>query len=45
MTVLLDVKNISVSFDGFKAINELNFQISYNEIKAIIGPNLSLIHI
>ena len=39
MTVLLDVKNISVSFDGFKAINELNFQISYNEIKAIIGPN------
>ena len=39
MTVLLDVKNISVSFDGFKAINELNFQISYNQIKAIIGPN------
>ena len=39
MNVLLDVKNISVSFDGFKAVNNLNFQIGYNEIKAIIGPN------
>ena len=39
MNNLLEVKNISVSFDGFKAVNNLSFKIGYNEIKAVIGPN------
>ena len=39
MNNLLEVKNISVSFDGFKAVNNLSFRIGYNEIKAVIGPN------
>ena len=39
MSVLLEVKGISVSFDGFKAINNLSFSISNKELRAIIGPN------
>ena len=36
---LLEVDNISVSFDGFKAINALSFNIFEGELRAIIGPN------
>ena len=39
MAQLLHVDNISVSFDGFKAINCLNFEIGSSELRAIIGPN------
>jgi len=39
MSTLLHVNNISVSFDGFKAINNLSFEIGNNELRAIIGPN------
>ena len=39
MTQLLHVDNISVSFDGFKAINGLSFDIAGAELRAIIGPN------
>tara|TARA_B100000945_G_scaffold294574_1_gene271372 strand:+ start:841 stop:1581 length:741 start_codon:yes stop_codon:yes gene_type:complete len=39
MKTLLQVDNVSVSFDGFKAVNKLNFLIGYNELQAIIGPN------
>ena len=39
MGVLLEVNGISVSFDGFKAINNLSFSISNRELRAIIGPN------
>lgn len=39
MSVLLEVNGISVSFDGFKAINNLSFSISNRELRAIIGPN------
>jgi len=39
MDSLLAVEDISVSFDGFKAINNLNFAIGQNELRAIIGPN------
>ena len=39
MITLLEVDNISVSFDGFKAVNNLSFTIGYNELQAIIGPN------
>jgi urea transport system ATP-binding protein len=37
--MLLEVNGISVSFDGFKAINNLSFNIGPAELRAIIGPN------
>ena len=39
MSDILEVKNISVAFDGFKAINNLSFSIGAREMRAIIGPN------
>ncbi|MCR9150734.1 MAG: urea ABC transporter ATP-binding protein UrtD [Rhodobacteraceae bacterium] len=39
MTTLLEVSGVSVSFDGFRAINNLSFQIGTAEMRAIIGPN------
>lgn len=36
---LLEVSGISVSFDGFKAIKNLSFEIGPAEMRAIIGPN------
>ena len=39
MSVLLEVNGINVTFDGFKAINNLSLSISNNELRAIIGPN------
>ncbi|MEM6588434.1 MAG: urea ABC transporter ATP-binding protein UrtD [Pseudomonadota bacterium] len=39
MTALLEVSGVSVSFDGFKAINNLTFQIAEAEMRAVIGPN------
>ena len=39
MSALLEVSGVSVSFDGFKAINNLSFSIGAAELRAIIGPN------
>jgi urea transport system ATP-binding protein len=39
MSTLLEVSGVSVSFDGFKAINNLSFAIGPAEMRAIIGPN------
>ncbi|MFC4215822.1 urea ABC transporter ATP-binding protein UrtD [Pseudophaeobacter arcticus] len=39
MSMLLEVSGVSVSFDGFKAINNLSFAIGQAEMRAIIGPN------
>ncbi|MEM0899260.1 MAG: urea ABC transporter ATP-binding protein UrtD [Pseudomonadota bacterium] len=39
MSALLEVSGVSVTFDGFKAINELSFEIGEAELRAIIGPN------
>ncbi|MEM8630812.1 MAG: urea ABC transporter ATP-binding protein UrtD [Pseudomonadota bacterium] len=39
MSTLLEVSGVSVSFDGFRAINNLSFQIGEPELRAIIGPN------
>ncbi len=39
MTTLLEVSGVSVSLDGYKAINNLSFQIGEAELRAIIGPN------
>jgi urea transport system ATP-binding protein len=36
---LLAVESLTVSFDGFKAVDDLSFYIDENEIRVIIGPN------
>ena len=36
---ILYVEDVSVSFDGFKAINDLNFYIEVGELRCMIGPN------
>ncbi len=36
---LLHVENLGVSFDGFKAVDDLTFYVAKHEIRAIIGPN------
>ena len=35
----LAVEDLTVSFDGFKAIDSLNLYIDRNELRVIIGPN------
>src|SRR5210317_1972340 len=37
--ILLYLEGLSVSFDGFKAINDLNLYIRDGELRCIIGPN------
>lgn len=39
MSSLLEVDGVSVSFDGFRAINSLSFNIGDAELRAVIGPN------
>lgn len=39
MSTLLEVSGVSVSFDGFRAINNLSIQIGEPELRAVIGPN------
>ena len=36
---ILYLDDIEVSFDGFKALNKLNLDISVGEMRCIIGPN------
>ena len=36
---ILDVEDVNVSFDGFKAINDLSLDIAPGELRCIIGPN------
>ena len=36
---VLYMEDVSVSFDGFKAINGLNFYVDAGELRAVIGPN------
>ncbi|GAL26142.1 urea ABC transporter ATPase protein UrtD [Vibrio variabilis] len=37
--ILLYVEGVNKSFDGFKAINDLNLYIKEGELRCIIGPN------
>ena len=36
---LLYLNGVTVSFDGFRALNNLALDISHGEMRAIIGPN------
>ncbi|MCX5945625.1 MAG: urea ABC transporter ATP-binding protein UrtD [Cyanobacteria bacterium] len=36
---LLELRGVSVSFDGFLALNDLNLQLAPGELRAVIGPN------
>lgn len=36
---LLSVEGLTVSFDGFKAVDDLSFYVEQDEIHVIIGPN------
>jgi branched-chain amino acid transport system ATP-binding protein len=37
--VVLDVKNISLSFGGVNALSDISFDVREHEVRAIIGPN------
>lgn len=39
MEKLLEVKDLSISFGGIKAVQDLNFHINKGEVLALIGPN------
>ena len=36
---ILYVEGVSVSFDGFKALNDLTFTLDAGELRCVIGPN------
>jgi urea transport system ATP-binding protein len=39
MSTLLELRDVSVSFDGFLALNDLNLSLQPGELRAVIGPN------
>jgi urea transport system ATP-binding protein len=38
-TTILNVSGLTVSFDGFKAVDGLDFSIEKDELRVVIGPN------
>jgi urea transport system ATP-binding protein len=36
---IMDIKGVTVSFDGFKVLDNLDFSIEYGELRFLIGPN------
>lgn len=36
---ILVIEDLTVSFDGFKALNRLNFTMARGELRVVIGPN------
>lgn len=36
---ILAIEDLTVSFDGFKAVDNLNLYVDQNEIRVVIGPN------
>ncbi|HEX8325274.1 MAG TPA: urea ABC transporter ATP-binding protein UrtD [Tepidisphaeraceae bacterium] len=38
-TYALGVEHLTVSFDGFKAVDDLTFYVDYDEVRVVIGPN------
>ena len=39
MTALLEIEDLVVTFDGFRAIDGLNFWVDEGEVRFVIGPN------
>lgn len=39
MTTHLELRDVSVSFNGFKALNGLNMSVRKGELRCLIGPN------
>jgi len=39
MTPILSVETLSVSFDGFLAVDDLTFSVEREELRVVIGPN------
>jgi urea transport system ATP-binding protein len=37
--LILSVEDLTVSFDGFKAVDGLNFYVEQDELRVVIGPN------
>jgi len=37
--LILNCENVIVDYDGFKALNNCNFSVHYNELRVVIGPN------
>jgi urea transport system ATP-binding protein len=37
--VILSVEDLTVSFDGFRAVDKLNFYVEKDELRCVIGPN------
>ena len=37
--LLLSVEDVSKTYDGFRAINQLNFYLDEGELRTVIGPN------
>jgi urea transport system ATP-binding protein len=37
--MILSVEDLTVSFDGFKAVDQLNFYVEESELHVVIGPN------
>ncbi|HAW39056.1 MAG TPA: ABC transporter ATP-binding protein, partial [Pseudomonas sp.] len=36
---VLAIEGLTVSFDGFKAVDDLNLYLDRNEVRVVIGPN------
>jgi urea transport system ATP-binding protein len=36
---ILDIKGLTVSFDGFRVLDNLDFSMNYGELRFLIGPN------
>lgn len=37
--LILKCENVVMDYDGFKALNNCNFSVQYNELRVVIGPN------
>jgi urea transport system ATP-binding protein len=37
--MILEVEGLTVSFDGFKAVDGVNFYVEQDELRCVIGPN------
>jgi urea transport system ATP-binding protein len=37
--LILNCENVVMDYDGFKALNNCNFSVHYNELRVVIGPN------